>query len=138
MGVKDIFSFVNQVNNALNAEQKVKLAQIADAYFESVDNNYLLRERIDKLEREIRSKEDEIIKLNNLIEHMQKLKHSEKGYFYTEEDGSEIGPICPKCYSRDNVIQPLVSSSRGAFCSVCETHYQGIETSKEGYKPVVG
>lgn len=134
MQLRKALSLFQSIEPVLKAEEKKKLAILAGGYFEMADNNFTLREKIFKLEQTIHEKEREIEKLEDALTSKNALVHKPNGYYYQNPDVSLIGPICPDCYENKGFISLLSTSPRGAFCSACKTHYQGVQASVEGYK----
>lgn len=133
--IKDIFQALEVV---LSAEDKEKLAQISQAYFETVDENFTLREENYKLNRQLIDKEIQIKELNDQLEERQKLQMKVNDgipeYFLEREGGEEIGPVCPKCYKQDGATIILQTSSNNcAFCPNCKSSFTGVHAIIEGH-----
>ena len=52
--------------------------------------------------------------------------------YILEPDGGKTGPVCPKCYNRDEVVSILEGVSNGARCAVCGARYPGVKASVAG------
>lgn len=122
------------INTLINQDDKDKIERLYDAYTAAMEKTYDLRDEITELKLQLSDMKQENKRLNEIIERKEKLVKKGNAYFYKEGDGSLSGPICPNCYTNQGFAHELVTSPRGAFCSVCETHYQGVQASVEGYK----
>ena len=52
--------------------------------------------------------------------------------YILEPDGGKTGPVCPRCYNRDEVVSILEGVPHGARCAVCGARYPGVRASVEG------
>lgn len=130
--IKDLITSLAFV---LSAEDKKKLAEISNAYSASIAENFALREENSKLKNELISKQIQIKELNDKLEEKQKLEFlndKEKcGYFLQLEQG-KVGPVCPTCYKKENIISILERASNGAYCPVCKNTFANVKAVADG------
>ena len=110
---------------SLTAKDKEKLAQISQAYFNVVNQNFELIEENHHLRTQLRDKEVQIKELNMALKERQKLEMEiNKGipeFFIKGKDGVKIGPVCQSCYNKDGSVVVLQTSSNNcAFCPRCK------------------
>ena len=124
----DIFKTLSLV---LTAEDKKKLAEVSKAYFETVDENFTLREENSRLRQDLLKKEMQIRKLNDQLEEKQKLILETEGnkaeYFFKTDKNVKIGPVCPLCYTKNGTVSILQVTGEEAFCPVCKHEFAGVE-----------
>ena len=138
--VQDLFHALEVV---LSAEDKEKLAQISQAYFATVDENFTLREKNYELHQLLIGKDIQISELNDKLEERQKLildtGNGKKVEYYLQiNDEQKIGPVCPCCYKKDGSTVILASTSKDhAICSNCKAKFVGVDAIIEGKKAML-
>lgn len=131
------------ISLVLGAEDKKKLAEISQAYFATVDENFTLREENSKLNQLLIDKDIQIKELNDKLEEKQKLildtGNGKKAEYYLQiNDEQRIGPVCPCCYKKDGSTVILATSSKGhAICPNCKAKFVGVDAIIEGKKATI-
>lgn len=107
-----------------SAEDRIKLAEVAMALNQlATENKQLIEENSE---------------LRKALARRKSLEYRDDSYYLTTEEGEQIGPVCPKCYQGDALINRLERANGGARCSVCGTRYAGSRYAVEGYHQRVG
>ena len=135
MEISKISNIFGALSVVLSSDDKIKLAEVSEAYFATVDENFVLREENSKLRQDLLKKEIQIRKLNDQLEEKQKLILETEGnkaeYFLETDEHMKIGPICPLCYKNDGTVSILQNTGEEAFCPVCKHNFAGVEASIE-------
>ena len=103
-----------------SADDKMRLVEAAMALNElAVENKRLM---------------DENAGLRVELARRKALEYRGGSYYLIEGDGSEVGPVCPRCYRAEVLISRLERANGGARCSVCGTRYAGSRHAVDGYR----
>lgn len=112
----DVREMFDTVKNAVRAEDKAKVAEIAAAYFEAVSENFELRE--------------ENARLRSLLAEKSKTRLVAGSLFIEDSNGELCGPICPACYENAGIVSLLGRVGADAHCGVCKARLHGTATDK--------
>lgn len=139
MELSKISAIFNSLDLVLSSEDKKKLAEISQAYFTAVDENFQLREELHKLKNQLVDKDAQIRGLNEQLAERRKLvyKNGIQGYIVELDGDEKTGAVCPCCYKEKGSIVLLEKSKDGGYCPICKSRYPGVKTSFEGRKQTV-
>jgi hypothetical protein len=96
-----------------------------------------LRELVGKLEEvdaEVKTLKLENEALASKLKRRKDLERVSGSYFIIEPDGTRTGPLCPRCYEDDNVVQLLLETRSGARCTGCGREYAGVTSPWRQYR----
>lgn len=93
-----------------------------------------LQNEIKRLKAENDNLQQENAKLTHELNKKKQLEFIGGGYYLMQDDGTRLGPICPKCYAKDSLIFLLYSTNGGSRCSICGDLFTGVKSKYEGYK----
>ena len=104
----------------VSADEKMKLAQAAIM--------------LNDLALENKRLADENAELKKQLARKMALEYRDGSYYVYDSCGNLVGPICPRCYRDEGVINLLEKANGGARCSVCKTRYAGSKASVDGFR----
>lgn len=108
---------------------------------DSADSQLRLRELVKKLEEvdaEVRTLRDENEALASKLRRRKDLERISGSYFIIERGGTKTGPLCPRCYEDEGIVQLLLGTREGAKCTGCGRTYAGVETPWDSYRGRAG
>lgn len=113
--VKDILSALEAIQATLSLEDRMRLKSellsVQEDAMRLQEDNMVLRRENENLRRELA--------LRKRLEYIDGL------YYVMGDDGDMVGPLCPKCYKGDGVINLLKTESHGYRCTLCKGAYRG-------------
>ena len=103
---KDI---VDLLKKGATVEAQEQIMELREAVINLQDENFELRNRIRKLEEELRIKGE--------------LKFS-KTVYWLHEGSEKDGPFCPRCYDIDQKLARLQDYGHSWYCVACKQGYE--------------
>lgn len=115
--VSEIYS---SIKTFLSAEDRVKVAELAEKAFNLEEENHALRGEVARLSEELARK--------------KRLETISGVTYVLEDDGSRTGPICKKCYDECDLVVRLVGCRGGSRCVNCGSIYPGVDSGLDDPK----
>lgn len=105
------------------------------AKIDSTEDKARLSELVNRL-REMDLENEKLRDENKLLivklARRKDLERISGSYYLIERDGEKTGPLCPRCYEEQGIVQLLLDNREGAKCTGCGRVYAGVKTP---YKP---